>query len=221
MQNVYARPGMALPPAHEEPDEEEYDGEEIEDITEDQGGEEEEQDRRFSGPSVDAIQDQDGRPVFHPSVVQQSSYEIEPIKIIYDASRDESLPQIVFYIMNSNISREAKMRHIAKAACYLSKNHVYSYLTDTMDFMRAQDDYEMSKVISRFGLTSFDRNIDYLHAETLIEAEHSIRLRRSRNALNLQQLNTQRTENINTENPVAQHEERKLRQKIPLLGGYL
>lgn len=220
MKSLFARPGMALPPAPEpeEPDAEEYDGEEIEEL-EEQG--EEIEDRQFSGPSVDAIQDQEGRPVFHPSVVQQSSYEIEPIKIIYDASRDESLPQIVFYVMNSNISREAKMRHIAKAACYLSKNHVYSFLTDSLDFMRAQDDYEMSKVISRFGLTSFDRNIDYLHAETLIEAEHSIRLRRSRNALNLQQLNTQRTESINIENPVAQRDERKLRQKIPLLGGYL
>lgn len=209
IQHPLALPPQRQLPPHAPEDDEEYDDEpdiEVQEL-------EEEVDLR--GVQNEASQ------IYHPSVVQQSSYEIEPIKIIYDASRDESLPQLVFYVMNTPMSREAKMRLIAQAACYLSKNHVYSNLVDVRDYMAAQDDFELSKVLARFGLTSFDRNVDYLEAVSLIEAEHSIRLRRSRDALNLKQLNTQRSENVSYDNPVAQRDERKLRQKLPLIGSYM
>jgi H2-forming N5,N10-methylenetetrahydromethanopterin dehydrogenase-like enzyme len=153
-------------------------------------------------------------------VLEGAKFEDDSVRIITEIARDESLPNIVHYIENiGKLSYIAKARLIARAACFQSKNYVYSNITDAADMMRVQDDFELVRLVSRIGLSSFDRNVDYMTAESLIESEHNIRIRRSKGALNLTMINTQRSESTSIQK-VKSDEERKIRSKIPLIGGF-
>jgi hypothetical protein len=159
--------------------------------------------------------------LFDSSVTRPPGFEQETVKIHHEAARDESLPETVFFILNAKMSPRAKMRMIAGAAAFLSKNHVYSYLTDPLDMMRAQDDFTMFSMVSRVGLTSFDRNVDFMTAGAIVEAQHSIRLRRSRDALNLRSLNTITERHENVEASPQRKEEKSMMSRIPILGSIL
>ena len=159
--------------------------------------------------------------LFDSSVTRPPGFEQETVKLHHEAARDESLPELVFFIMNAKISPRAKMRLIAGAAAFLSKNHVYSYLTDPLDLMRAMDDFTMFAMVSRVGLTSFDRNVDFLTTSAILEAQHSIRLRRSRDALNLRSLNTITERHENVELTPVKREEKSMLSRIPILGAIL
>jgi hypothetical protein len=159
--------------------------------------------------------------LFDASVTRGPGFEQEAYKILHETARDESLPETVFFILNSHLSKRAKLRKIAGAAAFLSKNPVYSYLTNPLDFMQAQDDYWMFHLVHRIGLTSFDRNVDFMTADAIIEGNFNLRLRRSRDALNLKSLTTSTTRAENVDMSPRQQEERTLRSKIPLIGSLL
>ena len=160
-------------------------------------------------------------PLYDPSLTEKPYFEDDSIKIITEVARDESLANVVHFIEHtSHIDRGAKARLIARAGCFMSRNYVFSNITDTLDMLRVLDDFEYVKKLSRIGLTCFDRNIDYLTAETLIEAEHGIRVRRSKDALNLKMINTRRQESSMEQVNKRYQDEQKFRQKIPVLGSF-
>lgn len=156
--------------------------------------------------------------LYDGSVLEQSKFEDDNIRIITEVARDESLPNLVHYIEKvSKMSYIAKARLIAMATCFLSKNYVYSNISDPLDMMRVQDDYEYVRLVSRIGLSSFDRSIDFLTAGALTESQFNIRIRRSKGALNLLQVNTQRTESTQTQRTKIMQDERKVQSRIPLI----
>ncbi|MFA5137377.1 MAG: hypothetical protein WC489_08370 [Patescibacteria group bacterium] len=159
--------------------------------------------------------------LYDPSITESPHFEDDSVKIITEVARDESLANVVYYIEHlSHMDRPAKARLIARAGCFMSKNYVFSNISDAMDLMRVVDDYEYVKKLSRIGLNTFDRNIDYLTAEGLIEAQHSIRIRRSKEALNLKMINTRRQESSMEQSVRNQQEEGRFRSKIPIIGSW-
>ena len=168
--------------------------------------------QRMGGPDYEeGYEDEDfGR-------IPQPSYDNQAAQLTNDIAADESQPVLMDFIKKSRIGFIGKTRLMMWAAVFLSKNQVYSNVENIRDFQMVQDDYEYVKLISRCDFTSYDMTPDYLAAEAAIEAQHNIRLRRSRRALNLKQLNTniQRTENVEMSETA---EDKKLTRKYSLLG---
>jgi hypothetical protein len=153
--------------------------------------------------------------------MQQPMYDEPTMQILNDVAADESFPVLLQYVTQlSGLGRQAQARLIARMATFQSKNQVFSNLQNQNDFMKAQDDFLYAGILSTADMTTYDTNADFFTAQALMEASFNTRLLRSRNALNLLQLNTQRSESVMGSNP-AQQEESKLRRKIPLLGQYL
>jgi hypothetical protein len=162
-----------------------------------------------------------GKNLYDRQLMQQPMYDEPTMQILNDIASDESFPVLVQYITQlSHLGRQAQARLIARASAFQSKNYVFSNIQNQNDYMMAQDDFVYAQIMSKCDYSTYDTNADYFTAEAIMEAQHNIRLRRSRNALNLLQINTQRSENIMSQHP-AQEEERKLRSKIPFLGQYL
>jgi hypothetical protein len=164
---------------------------------------------------------QSGRDIYDESLMQQPVYDDTHIQILNDIASDESFPLLVYYIENlSHLGEKARSRLIARASAFQSKNQVFSNIVDLRDYLMAVDDYQYSAILSKGDFTSYDMNTDYYVAESIMEAQFNIRLRRSRQALNLLQINTQRQESIYPTNP-GQQEQQRLRNKIPFIGSYL
>jgi hypothetical protein len=163
----------------------------------------------------------DPNKLYDKQLMQQPMYDEPTMQILNDVAADESFPILLQYVTQlSGLGRQAQARLVARMATFQSKNQVFSNLQNQNDFMKAQDDFQYAAILSTADMTSYDTNADFFTAQALMEASFNTRLLRSRNALNLLQLNTQRSENIMGSNP-AQQEESKLRRKIPILGQYL
>jgi len=161
-----------------------------------------------------------GKKLYDRQLMQQPMYDEPTMQILNDIASDESFPILVQYITQlSHLGRQAQARLIARASAFQSKNQVFSNIQNQNDYMMAQDDYTYAQIMSKCDYSTYDTNADYFTAEAIMEAQFNIRLRRSRNALNLLQINTQRQESIMSQHP-AQEEERKLRSKIPFLGQF-
>jgi hypothetical protein len=162
-----------------------------------------------------------GKKLYDRQLMQQPMYDEPTMQILNDIASDESFPILVQYITQlSHLGRQAQARLIARASAFQSKNQVFSNIQNQNDYMMAQDDFAYAQIMSKCDYSTYDTNADYFTAEAIMEAQFNIRLRRSRNALNLLQINTQRQESIMSQHP-AQEEERKLRSKIPFLGQFM
>ncbi len=160
-------------------------------------------------------------PLYDSSITENPYFADDSVKIVTEVARDESLANVVYFIEHlSHMDKVAKSRMIAAAGCFMSKNYVFSNITDTLDLMRVLDDFDFVMKLQRIGLTTFDRNVDYLTASGLIQAQHSIRIRRSKDALNLRMINTRRQESSMEQHIKAQREEGQFARKIPLIGGF-
>lgn len=156
--------------------------------------------------------------VIDPGLMQQPAYDDNGIQILNDIASDESLPVLSYFIGQlSQIGEKAQSRLITMAASFQSKNQVFSNIVDNRDYQMAQDDFKYVQILSKSDFTAFDMNADYFTAMGLMEAQYNIRLRRSRKALNLQMINTQRTEMAGPHQQEEQHQ--KIWQKVPFLGG--
>jgi hypothetical protein len=172
-------------------------------------------------PNEDEREFVGGKKLYDRQLMQQPMYDEPTMQILNDIASDESFPILVQYITQlSHLGRQAQARLIARASAFQSKNQVFSNIQNQNDYMMAQDDFTYAQIMSKCDYSSYDTNADYFTAEAIMEAQFNIRLRRSRNALNLLQINTQRQESIMSQHP-AQEEERKLRSKIPFLGQHL
>lgn len=183
----------------------------VRDQAEHQGRTHEDEEREFVG----------GKKLYDRNLMQQPMYDEPTMQILNDIAADESFPVLVQYITQlSHLGRQAQARLIARASAFQSKNQVFSNIQNLNDYMMAQDDFTYAQILSKADYSTYDMNADYYTAEAIMEAMFNIRLRRSKNALNLLQINTQRQESIMSQHP-AQEEERKLRTKIPFLGQHL
>ena len=149
--------------------------------------------------------------------VSQPSYDSQSAQLTNDIAADESQPVVLHFIKNSSMGTNAKKRLIMRVSAFLSKNQVYSNIENLRDFQMVQDDFEYARILARTDFTSYDMTSDFLSAEAVVEAQHNIRLRRSRRALNLKQLNTsiQRTENVDL---TESQDEKKLNRKFSFMG---
>lgn len=149
--------------------------------------------------------------------VSQPSYDSQSAQLTNDIAADESQPVTLHFIKDAHMGNSAKKRMIMRLSAFLSKNQVFSNIENTRDFQMVQDDFEYAKILSRTDFTSYDITSDYLSAEAVLEAQHNIRLRRSRRALYLKQLNTsiQRSENVDM---TETEENKKLNRKFSFLG---
>jgi len=171
----------------------------------------EEEEREFMG----------GKKLYDRQLMQQPMYDEPTMQILNDTAADESFPVLVQYITQlSHLGRQAQARLIVRSASFQSKNQVLSNIQNLNDYMMAQDDFTYAQILSKADFSTYDMNADYFTAEAIMEAMFNIRLRRSKNALNLLQFNTQRQESIMGGRP-QQEEEQKLRRKIPYLGQFL
>jgi hypothetical protein len=162
-----------------------------------------------------------GKKLYDRQLMQQPMYDEPTMQILNDIAADESFPVLVQYITQlSHLGRQAQARLIARASAFQSKNQVFSNIQNLNDYMMAQDDFTYAQILSKADYSTYDMNADYFTAEAIMEAQFNIRLRRSKNALNLLQINTQRQESIMGNRP-QQEEERKLSRKIPFLGQYM
>lgn len=175
--------------------------------------------RETSAENAFPIQRHPDNDVIDPSLMQQPAYDDNGIQILNDIASDESLPVLNYYIAQlSQLGDKAQARLIARASSALSKNQVFSNIVDSRDYMMAQDDFKYAQLLSKADFTAFDMNTDMFVAEAIMEQNFNIRLRRSRKALNLQMINTQRTEMAG--GGYAQEEQhQKIWQKVPFLGG--
>jgi hypothetical protein len=163
-----------------------------------------------------------GKKLYDRQLMQQPIYDEPTMQILNDIASDESFPILVQYITQlSHLGRQAQARLIARASAFQSKNQVFSNINNQNDYMMAQDDFTYAQILSKCDYSTYDTNADYFTAEAIMEAQFNIRLRRSRNALNLLQINTQRQESIMGQQHPQQEEERKLSRKIPFLGQYM
>lgn len=165
------------------------------------------------------IEDNSGN-VIDQSLMRQPSYEENQIQLMNDIASDESLGVLTYYIQNlSQLGNKAQARLVTRATAFQSKNQVFSNIENQRDYLMAQDDFEYAKILSKADFTSFDMNADYYVAEAIMEAQFNIRLRRSKRALNLLQLNTQRSESGPTGGYHQQQEKQGILQKLSFLGG--
>lgn len=171
---------------------------------------------------VDLDRDEDGLPEMYGGMdggpLDEPVYDSPNLQLLNDIARDESLPPLVRFIAQGKMGRVAQERLVAMAATFLSKNQVFSNIENTRDFQMVQDDMAYVDKLSTLDFTTYDLSADYLAAKALLYASHNIRLRRSRKALNLRQINTQRSESV-SEVAREDAEDRRLRSKIPFLGG--
>jgi hypothetical protein len=157
--------------------------------------------------------------VIDPSLMQQPAYDDNGIQILNDIASDESLPVLNYYIAQlSQLGEKAQSRLIVRASAALSKNYVFSNIVDSRDYMMAQDDFKYAQLLSKADFTAFDMNTDMFTAEAVLEANFNARIRRSRKALNLQMINTQRTEMAGG-GYQQEEQHQKIWQKVPFLGG--
>jgi hypothetical protein len=179
---------------------------------------EDENSKESTAENVFPIQRNSDQDVIDPSLMQQPAYDDNGIQILNDIASDESLPVINYYISQlSQLGQKAQARLIVRASAALSKNYVFSNIVDSRDYMMAQDDFKYAQLLSKADFTAFDMNADMFTAEAVLEANFNARIRRSRKALNLQMINTQRTEMAGGHQQEEQHQ--KIWQKVPFLGG--
>jgi hypothetical protein len=158
---------------------------------------------------------------YDDSLMQQPVYDVPQIQIMNDIASDESFPMFVNFIENhSRLGNTAKARILVRAAAFLSKNQVFSNIVDLKDYLMATDDFAYATLLEKADFVSYDMNAEYFEGNALLEATFNIRLRRSRNALNLLQINTHREESIYPVNTQMQ-EQQRLRNKIPFIGSHL
>lgn len=175
-------------------------------------------DTEYSSGSDTDIDDEIEIPDTFEGPLEQPVYDNPNLQLLNDIARDETLPPLVRFIAQGQMGSIAKNRLIVMGATFLSKNQVFSNIENTRDFLMARDDMIYADKLSTLDFTTYDLSADYLHAKALLYASHNIRLRRSRKALSLRQLNTQRSESV-SEIAKEDEEDRRLRSKIPFLGG--
>lgn len=182
------------------------------------------------GYSDDEYPDDDGPSSRRPSSfsglngdspLDQPLYEDGRLQMFNDVAKDESLATFLEYLTKSPLSKDVKVRLVAQAAAFLSKNYVFSVLDHERDQQMAMDDIEMSFQMAEIGMTRYDMNIDYLTAKANLQSNINIRLRRSKGGLFLKQLNTTRNESVSEERMQADKETRSFRQKIPIIGSFM
>lgn len=180
-----------------------------------------------TGPEYSDDEDEDliGVPSGSHSIIptgpiDEPVYDSPGLQILNDIAMDESRPAIYRYIKASRITRSAKRRLNAILAAFLSKNQVYSNIENLRDFQMVQDDVRYVQMLSRLDYTQYDLTADYYTAMGLMEGNVNLRLRRSRKALNLRQVNTRREESISEQVVRDEAEDKRLRSKFPLLGGF-
>jgi hypothetical protein len=156
-------------------------------------------------------------PITDPSLISQPAYDDNAIQILNDTAADDSEPAVHGFLTYSEMGDRMKKRIDVRASAFLSKNHVFSNIVDNRDYLMAQDDFQYVKILSEADTTSMDLTSDYFTADAIIEANHNIRLRRSRKALNLSMFNTVRQESMFA-GAQPLDENRKIWQKIPFLG---
>jgi ABC-type uncharacterized transport system ATPase component len=83
----------------------------------------------------------------------------------------------------------------------------------------AQDDLMFVQKVMRMDLTQMDLTADYYTSMALMEQNFNIRLRRSKKALNLRQVNTRREESVSEQVVRDEKEDNRLRSKIPFMSG--
>lgn len=152
--------------------------------------------------------------------IDEPVYDAPGLQILNDTAMDESRPAIYRFIQTARITRAAKTRLTVILAAFLSKNQVFSNIENLRDFQMAQDDIKFVQMVSRLDYTQYDLTADYHTGMALMEGNVNLRLRRSRKALNLRQLNTQRSENVSEQVAREEADDKRLRSKIPFLGGY-
>lgn len=155
------------------------------------------------------------------SMLDQPMYDNPQNQLINDIAKDESYPALYNFILGAEMGIKAKMRLMTRAAAFQSKNQVFSNIENTRDFQMIQDDFELVRKFARLDFTSYDLTADYFTADSIMEAMHNIRLRRSRRALNLRQVNTQRSESVMEQQALEESEDKRLGRKVPLIGSYL
>lgn len=153
--------------------------------------------------------------------IDQPLYEDGRLQMFNDVAKDESFASFLAFVKNSALSEAVKGRLIAQAAAVLSKNYVFSVLSDERDLLMAQDDIEMIDMMSEVAMTRYDKNADYLTAKAILSSNTNIRIRRSKGGLFLKQLNTTRSESVSEERMQAESEKKNFRQKIPIIGSFL
>lgn len=170
----------------------------------------------------DTEQNARGGATYGNDLMQQPVYEDTSAQVLNDVAADESFPTLVYYIEHlSHLGEKARARLIARASAFQSKNQVFSNIVDVRDYQMAFDDFAYAQLLSKGDFTSFDMNTDYFTAEAIMEHQFGIRLRRSREALNLSMINTQRSVQEFPQQSPAHQEQQKLRNRIPFIGGYL
>ena len=83
-----------------------------------------------------------------------------------------------------------------------------------------QDDVKYVQMLARLDFTQYDLTTDYLTTMATMEGNVNLRLRRSRKALNLRQVNTRREESVSEQVVRDEADDKRLRSKIPFLGGF-
>jgi hypothetical protein len=152
--------------------------------------------------------------------IDEPVYDAPSLQMLNDIAMDESRPAIYRFIQTARITRAAKTRLSVILAAFLSKNQVFSNIENLRDFQMAQDDIKYVQMVSRLDYTQFDLTADYHTGMALMESNVNLRLRRSRKALNLRQVNTQRSENVSEQVVREEADDKRLRSKIPFLGGF-
>lgn len=151
--------------------------------------------------------------------IDEPVYDAPGLQILNDIAMDESRPAIYRYIQTARITRAAKVRLSMILAALLSKNQVFSNIENFRDFQMVQDDVKYVQMLSRLDYTQYDLTADYYAVMAIMEGNVNLRLRRSRKALNLRQVNTRREESVSEQVVRDDAEEKRLRSKIPFLGG--
>lgn len=151
--------------------------------------------------------------------IDEPVYDAPSLQILNDIAMDESRPAIYRYIQSSRITRSAKARLNTILAAFLSKNQVFSNIENLRDFQMVQDDVRYVQTLARLDYTQYDLTADYHTVMAIMEGNVNLRLRRSRKALNLRQVNTRREESVSEQVVRDEAEDKRLRSKIPFLGG--
>lgn len=151
--------------------------------------------------------------------IDEPVYDAPSLQLLNDIAMDESRPAIYRYIQASRITRSAKSRLNMILAAFLSKNQVFSNIENLRDFQMVQDDMRYVQTLARLDYTQYDLTADYHTIMAIMEGNVNLRLRRSRKALNLRQVNTRREESVSEQVVRDEADDKRLRSKIPFLGG--
>lgn len=152
--------------------------------------------------------------------IDEPVYDAPSLQLLNDIAMDESRPAIYRYIQRARITRIAKDRMNMILAAFLSKNQVFSNIENLKDFQMVQDDVKYVQMLARLDFTQYDLTTDYLTTMATMEGNVNLRLRRSRKALNLRQVNTRREESVSEQVVRDEADDKRLRSKIPFLGGF-